>query len=70
VIVLSIGAILLLMLLIKHGDVSKVSALIFLVPGVAAVMAWLLFDETLTLIQILGMVVCAGGVLLVTRGRK
>lgn len=70
VIVLSIGAILLLMLLIKHGDVSKVSALIFLVPGVAAVMAWFLFDETLTLIQILGMVVCAAGVLLVTRGRK
>lgn len=70
VIVLSIGAILLLMALIKHGSVSKVSALIFLVPGVAALMAWGLFGETLTLIQILGMVVCAVGVLLVTRGRR
>lgn len=70
VIVLSIGAILLLMALIKHGSVSKVSALIFLVPGVAAVMAWGLFGETLTLIQILGMVVCALGVLLVTRRRR
>lgn len=70
VIVLSIGAILLLMALIKHGDVSKVSALIFLVPAVAAVMAWLLFDETLTLIQIAGMFVCALGVLLVTRGKR
>lgn len=70
VIVLSIGAILLLMALIRHGDVSRVSALIFLVPGVAAVMAWLLFDETLTPIQIAGMLVCALGVLLVTRGNK
>ncbi|HTN99011.1 MAG TPA: EamA family transporter [Nordella sp.] len=70
VIVLSIGAILLLMALIKHGSVSKVSALIFLVPGVAAVMAWGLFGETLTLIQILGMIVCALGVLLVTRRRR
>jgi drug/metabolite transporter (DMT)-like permease len=70
VIVLSIGAILLLMALIRHGDVAKVSALIFLVPAVAAVMAWLLFAETLTPVQIAGMLVCALGVLLVTRGRK
>jgi drug/metabolite transporter (DMT)-like permease len=66
--VLSIGAILLLLALIRHGDVSRVSALIFLVPGVAALMAYLLFDETLTLVQIAGMLVCAIGVLIVTRG--
>lgn len=70
VIVMSIGAILLLMALIRHGDVSKVSALIFLVPAVAAFMAWGLFDETLTPVQILGMVVCAVGVLLVTRRKR
>ena len=69
VIVMSIGAILLLMALIRHGDVSRVSALIFLVPAVAAIMAWLLFDETLTLVQITGMLVCAIGVIIVTRGR-
>jgi drug/metabolite transporter (DMT)-like permease len=68
--VLSIGAILLLMALIRHGDVAKVSALIFLVPGVAAVMAYYLFDETLTLVQIAGMLVCAMGVLIVTRGKS
>lgn len=68
VIVLSIGAVLLLMALIRHGDVAKVSALIFLVPAVAALMAWMLFDETLTLIQIAGMLVCAVGVVIVTRG--
>ncbi len=68
--VLSIGAILLLMALIRHGDVSKVSALTFLVPGVAAVMAWFLFDEILTLMQIAGMLVCAMGVFIVTRAGK
>jgi drug/metabolite transporter (DMT)-like permease len=70
VIVMSIGAILLLMALIRHGDVAKVSALVFLVPAVAALMAWLLFDETLTLIQIAGMLVCAVGVIIVTRGKS
>ncbi|MGE3876808.1 MAG: DMT family transporter [Parvibaculaceae bacterium] len=70
VIVLSIGGILLLMALIRHGDVAKVSALVFLVPAVAVLMAWLLFGETLTLIQIAGMLVCAMGVLIVTRGGK
>jgi drug/metabolite transporter (DMT)-like permease len=70
VIVLSIGAILLLMALIRHGDVARVSALIFLVPAVAALMTWLLFGETLALVQIAGMLVCAAGVLIVTRGGR
>jgi len=39
-------------------------------PAVAALMAWLLFDETLTLVQIAGMLVCAVGVLIVARGNK
>jgi len=67
VIVLSLGAISLLMLLIRHGDVSKVSGLIFLVPGVSAAMAYALFGETLLPVQILGMTVCAAAVLIVTR---
>lgn len=69
VIVLSVLAISLLMLLIRHGDVGRVSGLIFLVPGVSALMAYGLFGETLTLIQILGMAVCAAAVLIVTRRR-
>jgi drug/metabolite transporter (DMT)-like permease len=44
-----------------------VSSLIFLVPGVSALMAYGLFGETLTLVQILGMAVCAAAVLIVTR---
>ena len=69
VIVLSLGAITLLMLLIRLGDVSRVSSLIFLVPGVSALMAYGLFGETLSLVQIIGMAVCAGAVLIVTRKR-
>ncbi len=67
VLVLSLGAITLLMLLIRHGDVARVSSLIFLVPGVSALMAYALFGETLTLVQIAGMIVCAAAVLVVTR---
>lgn len=69
VIVLSLGAITLLMLLIRLGDVGRVSSLIFLVPGVSALMAYGLFGETLNLVQILGMAVCATAVLIVTRRR-
>ena len=69
VIVLSLGAITLLMLLIRLGDVGRVASLIFLVPGVSALMAYGLFGETLTAVQILGMAVCAGAVLIVTRKR-
>ena len=67
VIVLSIIAINLLMIMIREGAVSRVSSLIFLVPGVAALMTYVLFGESLNLVQILGMVVCAGAVLTVTR---
>lgn len=67
VIVLSIIAISLLMVMIREGAVSRVSSLIFLVPGVAALMTFVLFGESLNLVQILGMAVCAGAVLTVTR---
>ncbi len=67
VLVLSLGAISLLMILIREGAVAKVSSLIFLVPGVAAVMTYVLFGETLTAVQVLGMAVCAAAVLIVNR---
>lgn len=69
VVVLSLGAITLLMLLIRHDGVARVSGLIFLVPGVSALMAYGLFGETLTLFQIAGMAVCAAAVGIVTRKR-
>ncbi len=66
VLVLSIGAVFLLMLLIRQGAMSKVASLFYLVPSVTAVMAWALFDETLSIWQMLGMVVTAIGVALAT----
>ena len=70
VIVLSIGAIFLLMLLIRRGSMSSVAALFYLVPAVTAIMAWLLFDEQLQAIQIAGMIVVAGAVWIATAQRR
>lgn len=67
VLVLSIGAISLLMLLIRHGDVSKVASLFYLVPVATAVESWLLFGETLGPLQIAGMGVAGFGVFLAAR---
>jgi drug/metabolite transporter (DMT)-like permease len=67
VLALSIGAIWLLLLLIRHGEVSRASALIYLVPPTAAAQAWLLFGETLSLGQIAGMALTAAGVAIASR---
>lgn len=67
VLVLSIGAIFLLMRMIREGEMAKVSSLFYLVPAVTALMAWAIFDETLTALQLFGMVVTTAGVALATR---
>lgn len=67
VLVLSLGALSLLYLMIRHGEVSRVSSLFFMVPAVTSIIAYFLFDEKLVLVQLAGMVICAGAVLMVTR---
>lgn len=66
-IVLSIGAILLLNHLIKHGEIHKVSSLFYLVPAVTAVEAAWLFDERLGIEKIAGMAIVAFSVFIVVR---
>lgn len=66
VLVLSIGAIFLLMVMIRDGEMSKVSSLFYLVPGVTAIMAWALFGEQLTPVQVAGMALATLGVALAT----
>jgi len=66
-VVLSLGAISLLYLLIRRGAATKVASLFFLTPAVTAVMAYVLFGESLTLLAIGGLVVSACGVALVSR---
>jgi drug/metabolite transporter (DMT)-like permease len=67
VLALSLGAIGLLLMLIRRGAVSRAAALIYLIPPTVAVEAWFLFGETLGSLQILGMAVTVAGVALATR---
>jgi drug/metabolite transporter (DMT)-like permease len=67
VVVLSVGSIGLLYWLIRKSAATQVASLFYLVPGVTALMAYLLFDERLDALSIAGMVVCAAGVVLVNR---
>jgi len=69
VFVLSIGAIFLLMYMIRKGEMSKVASLFYLVPAVTAVIAWVLFNESLTLVQVAGMALTTFGVGLATQAR-
>ena len=67
VLALSLGAILLLLFLLKRGSASGVSSLFYLVPPATAIEAYLLFGEDLAPISIIGVVVTAIGVALALR---
>lgn len=66
VLVISLAAIALLLWMLRRGEVSRVAALIYLVPPLTAIEAFMLFGESLTIVQIVGMAVAALGVWLVT----
>ena len=66
VLVLSLGAVFLLMWLIRVGEAGRVSTLFFLVPPVVAIEAWWLFDEPLTLNVMAGTALCIIGVAIVS----
>lgn len=68
VLVLSIGGVGIFLYLIKRGAVSKATAYIYLVPPMSALLAFIAFGETLTMVQIMGMAVTAAGVWFATRG--
>lgn len=67
VIVLSLGAISLLNLLIRSTTAVHVSSLFYLTPPTTALLAWILFEETLTGITLLGMAIVVTGVWLARR---
>ncbi|RDL50643.1 putative cystine transporter YijE [Ensifer sp. M14] len=67
---LSMGAIALLLYLIRRGQVSRAASLIYLVPPLAAVQAWLFFGEALTLPMIIGTVIAVAGVYLTNRKQQ
>ncbi|WP_339780286.1 DMT family transporter [uncultured Thalassospira sp.] len=69
VLVLSIGAIMLLMVLIKQGEATRVASMFYLVPPTAAFFAWILFDEQIGLLGFAGFGVAALGVAMVMSKR-
>jgi drug/metabolite transporter (DMT)-like permease len=67
VLVNSMASIALLLLMIRHGELSRVATLIYLVPPLTAVEAFILFGESLSAVQVIGMLATAAGVWLATR---
>lgn len=63
----SLLAISLLLMMIRNGEATRVSALFFLVPPTSALIAWLVLDERMASLAWLGMAVAAVGVWLATR---
>ncbi len=63
----SLIALTLLLAMIRHGEASRVSALFYLVPPCAAVIAWMMLGEEMPLLAWLGMAVAGAGVMLVSR---
>ncbi len=62
----SLIAMTLLLLMIRHGEVSRVSALFFLVPPLAAVIGWLLLEEAMPPLAWAGLTLAAAGVAIVS----
>ncbi len=53
--------------LMRRGEAARTTSLLFLVPALSAVQAWLLFGETLGPLQMLGFAVALAGVTLARR---
>jgi len=64
---LTLGGSSLFYMLIQRGAATQVSSLLYLVPPCTALMAWVLFGESLTATMVLGMAFTAAGVALVVR---
>jgi len=63
----SLLAITLLLMMMRRGQASRVSALFFLVPPLAAAIAWAVLGESLPGVAWVGMVLAAVGVAIATR---
>jgi drug/metabolite transporter (DMT)-like permease len=70
VLVLSIAAVGLMYWLIRRSAATEFASLFYLVPAVTALFAYYLFGERLDALSILGMMACAGGVVLANREAK
>lgn len=64
---LSIGAIFLLFTLIRRSQATEVTSLLYLTPPTTAIMAWLMFGESLGALALAGMAVAVLGVAFVVK---
>jgi drug/metabolite transporter (DMT)-like permease len=67
---LSFGAILLLFFLLRSGSAASVSSLYYLVPAATAIEAYLIFDDHISAISLLGTLITVIGVWLVISKQK
>jgi len=67
IVMLSGVSVTLLVWMVRRGDASRATALLFLAPPLAALESWLLFGETLTPTQMAGFGVALAGVLIARR---
>jgi drug/metabolite transporter (DMT)-like permease len=63
----SLGSMVLYLLMLVRGSAARAAANFYLVPGTAALLAWALLGETLTLLTVLGLAVSSVGCWLVSR---
>jgi drug/metabolite transporter (DMT)-like permease len=63
----SLGSMVLYLLMLTRGTAARATANFYLVPGTAAMLAWLLLGETLTALTVLGLAVSSVGCWLVGR---
>jgi len=66
----SIGALSVLYILIKKGDVSKVSSMFYLIPVCAAIMSYIFFDESIEMGVVLGIITVLIGISLINKKDK
>ena len=70
VLAVSLGAVSILMVLIKNGSAAATTSLFFLVPPASAIMAWTAFGEALGPIGLVGLGITTAGVWLVNRRQR
>jgi drug/metabolite transporter (DMT)-like permease len=67
VLAVSIGGMALYYAMLNRGTAGRVAANFYLIPGIVALLGWLLLDETLSPLAVAGVAVASAGVFLVAR---
>ena len=70
VLVISLGAFLILMWMLKYNDAGKTSTLFFLIPPVSAIMAYVILQENFTHLDVFGLFLSSIGVFIVTKNNS